>query len=168
MSDNYNTIIGNLNEPDFKGYYVAALTDEYRIGLWPIEDGFDIEKCEEKILELRIFNTSVEYKWCRGSIGEDFAFRKLADGSDDYEEAIVEKQLLDIDMTKTKIGDLPGMVRMSKGGSFYCPLDSTSFAGGRKPCVIIKYYIPKYKDDDSSTVHAYVKDWRLSGFEGMK
>ena len=152
---------------DFSGYYVAALTDEYRVGKWPEEDSFDIEKAQNKLLELRIFNEKAEYKWFRGNIGESFLYRKLADRDETsacYEEPIEEYQILDIDMSQMTPATLPGRVKMSIGGSFYLPLYDEK---GREfePCVRIKYYLPKYEQKEAPVIHSYVKDWRLAGFE---
>lgn len=172
MLNIHETVCLNLIQPDFKGFYSAALTDEYRIGVWPIEDGLELGLAQKKLLELRVFNENTEYKWVRGTIGEKFFFRKLTDdeATDIYEEPMVEVQILDIDLSEGQRRNmsLPGTVKMSGGGSFYLPLDIDSISNGKKPCLIVKYYVPKYIEGDESTVHAYVKDWRLAGIEGVK
>ena len=157
---------------DFKGYYVAALTDEYKVGFWPIVDDFDIVMTTGKLLEFRVFNEDVEYKWFRGNISEELSYRKLADDdktSEKYERAIEEQQLLDLDFKKSDSYKMPGTVNMSRGGKFYLPLPEGEISKSDKPGIIVKYYVPKYDPNDSTTVHAYVKDWRLAGFtKGVK
>ena len=162
---------------------MAALTDEYRVGTWPIKDGFDVDANVGKILELRVFNKNSEYKWFRGCVGEKFNYRLLEDNEETkkiYEEPIEERQILDIDFSpvvkngieEVRKYEIPGIVRMSRGGKFYLPLEKEEKSGSDKskektcggPCAIVKYYIPKYDSNDSSTIHAYVKDWRLAGF----
>lgn len=159
---NKNGINLSVLAPNFRGYYTAALTDEYRVGFWPAEDGFNPDKDQEKALELRIFNEFAEHKWFRGNIGENFIYRKLDDSSVSegiYEEPIEEYQILDIDYSGRYDYTYPGYVKMSKGGRFYLPVREEEDVV-KAPCVRIKYYIPR------EAVHAYVKDWRLAGFNG--
>ena len=163
-NDNKNSI--QLEEVcDVKGFYVVAMTDRYIVGEWPIS-GKDTSLQEHKILELRIFNEDVEYKWYRGNIGEKFRYRKISDNEakEIYEEPFEEYQLLDIDLQKSSIDLLPCEVKTAKGGKYYLPINGINNIKKDFPYVKVKYYIPKYNPEDKTTVHSYVKDWRLAGF----
>lgn len=166
MNEEVFTRIDYSEANSIKGFYVVAMTDKYMVGVWPAIEYDDLlaDEVQSKILELRIFNEDVEYKWFRGNIGESFKYRKLADCEvmDEYEEPIEEYQMLDIDLSKITGKHTTGLVRTSKGGDFYLPVAMEE--NGQMPYVKVKYYVPQYKKDDNSTVHAYVKDWRLAGF----
>lgn len=154
---------------NFKGYYIAAFADEYKVGFWSTADECNIKEHLFNLLELRVFNEETEYKWFRGCIGEEFIYRELNDKEVNlvYEDPIVEYQILDIDMSRSSGYELPGNVSMSKGGRFYLPIiadNNTLFDKKIITYVIVKYYVPKYDEQNNTTMHAYIKDWRLAGF----
>lgn len=130
MNSKVKNIDLNLISSEFEGFYSCAMTDSYKIGTWP-----DAQIDFGKVLELRIFNEECEYKWFRGSIGNDFTYRYLKDDdltTERFEIPIEEKQYI----TNCSLGER----------------------------IRIKYYVPKLDSTDPSTIHAHVEDWRLVGF----
>lgn len=144
---------------DFEGYYVAALTDEYIVGKWP-EHRDKLEDKDNKILEIRVFNPSGEHKWSRQTVGDEFNYRYLADDSDLYEKPIIGYQLFDIKKVNGEYPQTPGQVYTANGGSYYMPIQ---LSNSDEPVIVYKCYVPKL-GNEASTIHSFVKDWRLSDF----
>lgn len=150
----------NIISKEFEGYYTVALTDQYLVGAWPLDKDILVdENNRKKILELRVFNSQGEYKWMRSNIGTEFHYRMLFDSEVEnrFECPVIEKQLLDVDSTRLNGKN----IHTANGGSYKLPFEVTK---SDTPCIIIKYYIPKYDEENFSTVHSYVQDWRLAGF----
>ena len=172
-----NGIDGTLRGQDdaelADGYYLAAMTDQYLVGIWPPKDtAID----GEKLLELRIFNQEMEYKLVRGDISRKFFLRIIDErpGRPNCEQRdfFEEWQYLDIDTSKgrrrgdgktaAKGGDHSeeeGTVTTTGGGSFYFPFEK-DVQPGHNARVCIRYYLGKYEE----TGQARVEDWRVVGF----
>ena len=144
------------------GFVAASLTDEYIIDRWPMTDN-TLDGKEDKILEVRVFNDSKEYKLFRTDIGRQFNFRVIDDN--DLEagiEKIKESQYLDID-TKRSVQDgaengtgNSRRVYTMGGGQFFLPVSNINNAE-----VEIVYYIRK----DERSGEARITDWRAAGFK---
>lgn len=145
---------------DFEGYYVAALTDEYIVGCWPVHKDKLNDK-DSRILEIRVFNRDGEHKWSRQTVGGEFTYRYLSDDNDVYEEPITGYQLFDIKKIDGKYPKTPGVVSTANGGSYYMPI---AISDSDEPVIVYKSYVPKLIKGETSTVHSYAKDWRLSDF----
>lgn len=150
----------NIIKSDFTGYFVAALTDEYIVGIWP-DDRDKLKDKTGKILEVRVFNKQGEHKWSRTIIGKDFSYRYLSDETTNYEKPIEGYQLLDVKKIDGKYPTTPGEVYTATGGSYYLPI---KLSESDEPVIVYKSYIPKLDVNVPSSVHSYVKDWRLSDF----
>ena len=147
--------INTVNQTISNGWIIAALTDEYIVNEWPLQETDLIAK-EEKILEVLIFNESEECKLSRSDIGKPFAFRRLSD-RDDNRDTYDELQFLDIDETKDK--DAVDRVTSTGGGKYKLPLTNIKNARIR-----IRYYLGKY----DATGQARIEDWRIVEFmEGV-
>lgn len=134
------------------GYVVAALTDEYIVDTWPMENS-SFQGKEARILEVRVFNKDKEVKLLRPDISTDFYFRD----SDSLrgKDTFTETQYLDIDTVLSE--KLPGKtVVTTGGGKYFLPIESISNAK-----IDIEYYV----DCDEKSGQARVCDWRLVGFE---
>ncbi len=161
-----------------KGWIIAALTDDYIVDRWPLEERNMTNK-EENVLEIRIFNETGECKLSRSDIGKEFAFRSIKDvldkdsqvttswvtyGEDDPQElkyGFDEVQYLDVDEDKTinerekkKIDGYE--VYTTGGGKYKLPLEKIEDAKLR-----IRYYLGKYK----ATGQTRIEDWRVVEFE---
>jgi hypothetical protein len=132
------------------GWIIAALTDKYIVDSWPCALTGDIEKSENKVLEIRIFNQSCEMKISRAEMGADLRFRMLSDESE--AETFDELQYLDIDDKRLGSGNT---VYATGGGAYNLPLESKKDAKLR-----IRYYIGKYEE----TGQARIADWRAVEF----
>ena len=64
------------------GYVVAAMTDNYIVDTLPLKNEKIIE---EKLLEIRVFNTEMEAKLFRGDISREFSYRLIDDANNKYE-----------------------------------------------------------------------------------
>lgn len=147
-------------------FIVVSLTDEYMVDHWPEMKGTTAkgEKDtlvgkEDKILEIRIFNSEEERKLFRGDIGKEFHERKISDNDfkGDYYE---ESQLLDIDEKRSgESFQETGRVQTMGGGSYYLPLPSMKDARVR-----VRYYLSRYENSGQ----ARVCDWRLVKFQNGK
>ena len=151
-------------KPMTDGFLTASLTDEYIVDYWPQMRGYTaegelqtLEGKEDKILEIRIFNTEQERKLFRGDIGRKFQERLAGDFTEiNAKEYYDELQLLDIDEKRSKGSfEQMGRVVTMGGGSYYLPLASTEGARAH-----IRYYLSKYE----TSGQARVCDWRLVSF----
>ena len=139
------------------GYAVLMLTDRFLVDRYPLSD--DTERLiesffEQKLLDMRVFDQSVEYRIFRTDAGGDFRFRVLPDEGEEYFD---ESQYLDIDEPRSKESFEQGKeVRATGGGSYHLPLEYYQDAK-----VIVRNYIAY----DENSGQAYIRDWRLAGFE---
>lgn len=137
-----------------RGYAVMMLTDRFLVDEWPISEENDqlLEKdFESKLLDMRIFNESMEFRIFRSDIGKDFHYCTLAD--EPHSQYFDEAQYLDIDDKYSKEN---GMVQTTGGGKYNLPLQKY-----RNAKVVIRNYIEYDKDNGQ----AYIKNWRLLKFE---
>ncbi len=129
------------------GFYLAQLTDSLKSGR--IEDGSIATLNEEKVLDLRAFNSDREVHLFRGCIGESFQMRI----ADDSLMSAVEKEGI-IDEAHYLETDTERFGRNVNSANL---LD---FEGAEKFTKIsIRNYLGYYE-----TGQAYVKDWRVVGF----
>lgn len=142
---------------EIEGFCFAMLTDEILWESWPLgpEKRKEFHKKEEKLLDVRIFNTEKEVRLCRGDIGRELQGRVIDDSKNkpDSEEYFDEEQYLDIDSKRS--GDLfaaEQKVLATGGGCYHLPM--AKFENAK---VSIRNYLGYYE----KTGQAYVKDWRL-------
>ena len=145
----------NIAKNEIKtGYIIAALTDEYIVDRWSLENADNVLKDKNgKILEVRVFNDVKECKISRYDISEVFNYRRICDieeKCDRYDEW----QFLDIDDSISK--DEDGRVTSTGGGKYKLPLDSKENAR-----ILIRYYLGRYE----LTGQARVEDWRVVEFK---
>lgn len=148
-----------------EGYIYAAFTDRVCLLKWPLspKDEETLEQSFEKMLECRIFNEQMEYRMIRSAIKKDWKTRFIEDDTaeDDTEQYYTEKQYLDIDSTKTKVTEEGLQLTTTGGGRFTLPINYD-----KKP-VDIKVKIRNYLGYYEETGQAYVRDWRICGFEAV-
>lgn len=148
-----------------EGYVYAAFTDRVCLLKWPLsqKDEETIEQSFEQMLECRIFNEQMEYRMIRSAIKKDWKKHFIKDNAaeDDTEQYYTEKQYLDIDSTKTKITEEGLQLTTTGGGRFILPVNYD-----KKP-VDIKVKIRNYLGYYEETGQAYVRDWRICGFEAV-
>lgn len=149
-----------------EGYVYAAFTDRVCLLKWPLspKDEETLEQSFEKMLECRIFNEQMEYRMIRSAIKKDWKKRFIEDDTAEEvtEQYYTEKQYLDIDSTKTKITEEGLQLTTTGGGRFTLPVNYD-----KKP-VDIKVKIRNYLGYYEETGQAYVRDWRICGFEAMR
>lgn len=146
---------------DNNGYLYAAFTDKILLCNWlGIEEEKEnqIEKDFEKLLEIRVFDKTSEFRMARTSLGREFNERFIDDTSknDKYNDYFDENQFLDIDSTKSSFQDNKMKITTTGGGKYELP-----FECGNDQRIIIRNYIGYYEQSGQ----AYVKDWRIVGFE---
>ena len=114
------------------GCYVAMFTDEFRAG-----DNSELESVAvakvDKLLELRVFNSDMEYKVYRSDIGREFMTRVLRDADDDR-DTFDEVQMLDIDVPAS-LKESDGYVRATGGGRYHVPITKIDDAKVKMPDV---------------------------------
>lgn len=148
---NIEKFFAKANEID-NGYIVAALTDQYIVDTWPMTE-FSLDGKESRVLELRVFNSSVEYKLIRPDIASEFIFRDS--NSIEYDYSYTENQFLDIDTDKS--AEMPnGWVMATGGGKYKLPVSRIEDA-----YIVIEYYVSKYPDSGQ----ARICDWRMVGIK---
>ncbi len=143
-------------------FFIAQYSDRVEVEKW--REGIRLE--EKNLLELRIFDRDKEWKLFRSSLGQDFSWRcrddnqpdgtRLQEGEDFFDEI----QLLDIDIPRSKAA--PSHMQFTTAGGSYClPADPPDLdrAGIR---------IRHYFGVEEASGQAFVKDYRLVGFEGAK
>lgn len=81
FTDFWNQVLEKIEEKHCFVY--AIFTDQVILEKWDVEVHKSIiEKNVKKLLEIRLFSNEIEYKACRGDIGEeDFFYRDTADYS---------------------------------------------------------------------------------------
>lgn len=168
------------------GYLYLVFTDEIRFLKWPLDkedvkalggkscflkwllDEEDVEELRKKIdddtrlLECRIFNEHMEYRVARTDLGRPWKERFADDNTEEYKHGFEESYYLDIDDKKSEEkqkgckhnGSIT--VVATGGGKYELPL--TEFKDMK---IRIKNYVGYYEE----TGQAYVKDWRMAGFE---
>lgn len=140
---------------NMKGFFVAALTDEYAVDTWPLthrSPSYFLDR-EEKVLEIRIFDREREYKLFRGDAGRTFRLRER----DDSTEYMEEKQYLDINLKRSeKLFEDSHEVCTESGDGYYLPLPAK--AGAK---AVIHYYFER----NPETGQAGICDWRMVAFE---
>lgn len=146
-----------------KGYIYAAFTDCLHILKWPLskEEEAIMEQSFRKMLECRIFNEKMEYRMIRSDIKRNWKIRFIEDETteEDTEQYYTEKQYLDIDSTQTKGTEKGLMITTTRGGKILLPvIYSAPYPQDIK--IKIRNYISYYEE----TGQAYVKDWRICGF----
>lgn len=145
------------------GYVVAAMTDRYVVNTWPLTED---EIVEEKLLEIRIFNSGMEAKLFRSDISKDFSYRMIDDEKKmyetdtdrelDYSDYYDECQYLDIDTQQSKTSfEMNKMVKTTGGGLYRLPMDKMDDV-----MVQVRMYFEQYP----KTGQARVFDWRIVDF----
>lgn len=83
------------------GYAIIMCTDRFIIAEYPmgeVESELD-EIWENRLLDIRVFNSEKEYRLFRGDVGRGFSERILDDRAGDYFD---DEQYLDIDTKRSK------------------------------------------------------------------
>jgi hypothetical protein len=161
----WNLIKEQIGIPDeYTGYVMMIFTDRFELDRYPmkiINQSCLEEHFNDRLLDLRIFNESSEYRIFRSGVGSDFYVRIIDDQcpekSDDVDcnDYFDDEQYLDIDTVRSKKSfNEKNIVYTTRGGCYYLPLLRMEDAK-----VKIRNYIA-YEE----TGQAYVKDWRLAGF----
>lgn len=133
-----------------KGYAVVMCTDSFLVTQYPDREAekIIIREWNDKLLDIRIFDSHEEYRLFRGDIGREFSEVILYDGMGDYYD---DEQYLDIDTARSK----KGKIKATGGGSYMLPFEE--FHG-------IKIRIRNYLGYDGNG-QAYIKAFRLVDFE---
>ncbi len=120
---------------------------------------------DDRLLDMRIFNDSYEYRIFRSDVSGKFHVRIIDDndpevsGGIDVKDYFDDKQYLDIDTVRSQnIFKEKNRVRATGGGCYNLPLNNM-----KDVKVKIRNYIG-YDDIGQ----AYIKDWRLAGFDVPK
>lgn len=142
-------------------YVMAIFTDSFELDIYQDEifneSGKMFQK-KERLLDLRVFDAKQEIRFVRSTIARPFQMVCLKDSDYQNQDIIESVQLLDIDIARTKkeqCYETAGIVRATGGGYYSFPL-----AGYVDAKVRIKSYI-----DYDENGCAYVKAWRLAGFQ---
>ena len=131
----------------------AVAKYKYSLAIWTDKTDFIVDKNEalkeEKLLEIRCFDESGEFRAYRSSIASNFKEREITDDEAYADFFIDESQYLDIDekMSTESIKYTTG------GGTFTLP------EGVNEKMMLVRTY---YKYDDNGIARKY--DWRLVGF----
>lgn len=142
---------------DFEGraLYMAVCSDSLQFGLYEKDNGFIPEFREERLLELRVFNSKKEWKCWRDALQEEFSERILEDDGQPWFE---EVHLLDRDTARMKNAvepSKPGMfVYYAMGGGKY----ELPFPGAEK--VRVRSYLTAAQNGIE-----YINDWRVVSIE---
>lgn len=140
-----------------EGYAVIMLTDRFIVDRYPLSsenEGLLGNSAEHKLLDIRVFNESIEYRLFRSDVGKEFRFVCL---SDENREFFDDSHYLDIDekrSAETFMKD--GTVRATGGGFYKLPLEDYHN---------VKVVIRNYVDYDEDSGQAYIESWRLTGFK---
>ncbi|MBQ1735164.1 MAG: hypothetical protein II038_09810 [Lachnospiraceae bacterium] len=146
--NNWDEFISDIKKNMSDGWFMAALTDEFLVDNFSELEG-KLCKNIEKLLELRVFNSDMEYKAYRSDIGREFVTRCIKDAVDNR-DTIEEIQILDID-TKASASMPNGYVQATGGGRYHLPINRIEDAK-----IKIKYYL-----EGKETGQARVADWRI-------
>ena len=144
------------------GWFICMLTDELLIDKIDNISSYSLEAKEEKILEIRGFNSEKELKLFRSDIGRRFIFREINDSElAENIEIISEIQIIDVDATipKETKGIMGNVVTATGGGKYNLPL-----ANVKNSKLKINYYVTSKRDSDTNMMlsgQARVVDWRV-------
>lgn len=136
-------------------FFVAQYTDKFDIGIW--NKNIIKNEYKNKLLELRVFDKSKEWKLFRSDIGKDFSHRcqredhNKEEGVDYFDEV----QLLDIDTSRSS--KAPGIMYTTAGGSYNLPKD---IADLDRAAVRVRHYFGV----DNESGQASIRDYRLVDF----
>lgn len=134
-----------------------TLSGRYIFAIWTDKADF-VSKVDdvEKLLELRAFDKSGEFRAYRSVVGAEFKCREIADESTKPDNAFDENHYLDIDASKKSHKD--NSLRFTTGGgNFHMP------DGVDETMLVVRYY---YEFDDNGI--ARKSDWRLVGFSSKE
>lgn len=138
------------------GYAVMMFTDRFEVDIWPLAEQNEerLEKeMSQKLLDMRVFCESAEYRIFRSFVGAEFVAAYSRDEGQEYYD---DEQYLDIDEKESaKTFGQAQMVRAMGGGYYRLPLESY-----RRMKVRIRNYVAY----DEASGQAYIKGWRLVGF----
>lgn len=140
-----------------QGYAVVMLTDRFIVDRYPLST--ENEQLlgavfEQKLLDMRVFNESMEYRLFRTDAGKEFKFSSLPDEGREFFD---DFHYLDIDEKRSEeTFRRDGTVRATGGGYYRLPLEDYHNA---------KVIIRNYVDYDENSGQAYIKAWRLAGFK---
>lgn len=132
-------------------------------------DQIDQTESEEKLLELRIFNSEFEARWKRTALGKKWFIRIKDDkNAEDKLDVIDYSYYLDIDFSSCKDGSFT-----TTGGNkrYTLPTDLSTreivngSANKKRTIVDNKLFIRCYVEYYSETGQAYIADWRMMGLE---
>ena len=150
---------------DIKGNCIILTTDEYVIDYWdPDTQSKYAGDIESKLIEVRIFNETCEYKLFRTHIGEQYAFRKVVEQDEaeggKYSDYYDQKQFLDIDSNRSKKESSKIQSVYPTGSNRAYTLPITDF--NEDAAVTIRYYIDRYEESGQARVF----DWRVVKIDG--
>lgn len=148
------------------GYAVVIFTDSFEVEKYPILSDKTEKLLEEhlhdRLLDLRVFDESYEYRLFRGDAGSEFNSRIINDKNPRANEGLDagdyfdDEQYLDIDTKASKeIFEKEKKVYATGGGKYSLPLPDMNDTKIR-----IRNYIA-YEEDTGT---AYIRDWRPAGF----
>jgi len=152
-----------------EGFLFAMLTDEILWECWPSDENErrqlreSVQRKEQKLLDIRIFDTQREARMLRGDIGRTFQGRMIDDTKEvlKSQEYFDEEQYLDIDSKRSKeLLIRERKVQATGGGCYPMPLpglEEKMEGDFGEIKVKLRNYLDFYKD----TGQAYVRDWRL-------
>lgn len=148
------------------GYILVMATDRLEILRVSTDSNVKEQLSDwiQNVLEIRMFNDTVEHKWFRGSIDKAFSYRKIEDQNPmnemDYWD---EYQYLDIDLKASK-GMSGNMVCATGGGVYSLPIPSENDNKAKNKEDRIKdimIRIRNYLGYERCTGQLYISDWRL-------
>lgn len=140
-----------------EGYAVIMHTEHFIVDRFPLSSENERlmeDSAEQKLLDIRVFNESIEYRLFRPDVGKEFRFVCL---SDENREFFDDSHYLDIDekcSAETFMKD--GTVGATGGGFYKLPLEDYHN---------VKVVIRNYVDYDADSGQAYIESWRLTGFK---
>lgn len=139
-----NELMMRLNEISYR--YMLAIFSDHADFVSEITE-------PEKLLELRAFDESGEFRAYRDLLGKPFKFREIiADNEDQFDGSFEESQYLDIDTTK--IFDDETKKQATGGGQYHLPDDAKNMT-----MLKVRYY---YRFTDEGI--AQKCDWRMVEF----
>lgn len=140
-----------------QGFLFAMLTDQIVWKSWPLSDTDrgDVQKRQDKLLDIRVFNCEKEARMFRGHVGGVLKGRLADDTREllDWQEYFDEEQYLDIDDVESVDSfQKNNRVKATGGGGYELPLK-----GFKDAKIRLRNYLGYYEESGQ----AYVKDWRL-------
>lgn len=136
---------------------MAQMSDRFIFANWDEDSEALILQNEDKLIDLRIFNSNEELHVFRSDLCEDFVWRFIDDRKpiSGYENYFDEAQFLDIDTERSSRSFKENhIVKTTSGGTYHLPFDSMD---GTK--IVIRSYCGFYPE----TGTAYIRDWRIKG-----